>query len=265
MSSFASSIARSSPSGRPSDEIPGVLALGRGDVAEMFVSLSARHPEGRDAEYLAWHTLDHRAEQHRLLEVRGSLRFVSTPACRSARVAADPRYEATDHFMVYLFTDQAAMDSFYGLGEELFKAGRMPHRLPAVEGDLYTLAGKAAAPHAVAGADVLPWRPALGAYLLVELGVAAADRLVDIDGVAGVWWAVSDLGRSMGYDWFVTPTSPDEGPKQVSLCFIDGDPVDAARRLQPILEKRWADGLARPLLAAPFYSVVPYEWDRHLP
>lgn len=242
-----------------------MLALGRGDVAEMFVSLSARHPEGRDAEYLAWHTLDHRAEQHRLPEVRGSLRFVSTPGCRSARAASDPRYEATDHAMVYLFTDQGAMGSFYGLGEELFKAGRMPHRLPAVEGDLYTVIGKFAAQRAVVGADVLPWCPALGAYLLIELGVAAADRLVDIEGVAGVWWAVSDPERSMGYDWFLTPTSPDEGPKQVSLCFIDGDPIDVARRLQSILEDRWAEETVTPLLAAPFFAVIPYEWDRHLP
>ena len=242
-----------------------MLALGRGDVAEMFVSLSARHPEGRDAKYLAWHTLDHRAEQHRLAEVRGSLRFVSTPECRSARAAADPRYEVTDHVMVYLFTNQAAMDSFYGLGEELFKAGRMPHRLPAVEGDLYTVIGKAADPRAVAGADVLPWRPALGAYLLVELGVAGADRLVDIEGVAGVWWAVSDPERSRGYDWFLTPTSAGEGPKQVSLCFIDGDPVEAAHRMQPLLEERWAGESVTPLLAAPFFAVSPYEGDRRLP
>ena len=242
-----------------------MLALGRSDVGEMFVSLSARHPEGRDAEYLEWHTLDHRAEQHRLPEVRGSLRFASTPECRSARAAADPRYEVTDHVMVYLFTDQGGMDAFYGLGEELFKAGRMPHRLPAVEGDLYTVAGKAAAPRAVAGADVMPWRPALGVYLLLELGVAPTDRLADIDGVAGVWWAVSDPGRTNSYDWFVTPTSPEEGPKQVSLCFTDGDLIGVAQQIQPILEQRWAKGSVRPLLAAPFHTVVAYEWDRHLP
>ena len=37
-------------------------------------------PTGRDAEYLRWHTLDHRPEQHRLAGVRASLRLVSTPA-----------------------------------------------------------------------------------------------------------------------------------------------------------------------------------------
>ena len=251
--------------GTPSDELPSVLALGRSDVTAVFVSLSARDPEGRDAEYLEWHTLDHRPEQYRLRDLRGSLRFVSTPQCRSARAPADPRYEATDHVMVYLFADSAAMEPFSGLGGELHNAGRMQHRLPSVEGDLYTLAGKIASPHAVAGADVIPWRPARGVYLLLELGVAAPDRLIDVDGVAGVWWAVTDSEKSEGYDWFGTLTSGDEGVKQITLCFIDGGPIEVADRIQPVVEQRWADGSVKPLLAAPFHTVVPYEWDRHLP
>ncbi|MCY3910010.1 MAG: hypothetical protein OXF99_00765 [bacterium] len=251
--------------GTPSDQLPEVLALGDGDVTALFVSLSARCPDGRDAEYLKWHTLDHRAEQHRLQGLRGSMRFVSTPECRSARAAADSRYEATDHVMVYLFAGQAPMDAFYGLGEELFKAGRMQHRLPAVEGDLYLLRGKTAAPSAVAGADVLPWRPARGLYLLLELGVAAPDPLVEIDGVAGVWMAAADPDEIEARPWFGSVTSAAEGVKQVSLCFIDGDPIDVAKRIEPVLGERWAEGLVKPLLAAPFHTVVPYEWDRHLP
>lgn len=251
--------------GTPSDQLPGVLAMGDGDATAMFVSLSARHPDGRDAEYLEWHTLDHRPEQHRLHGLRGSMRFVSTPGCRSARAAADSRYEATDHAMVYLFADQAPMDAFYGLGDELFSAGRMRHRLPAVEGDLYLLRGKSAAPSAVAGADVLPWRPAQGLFLLLELGVAASDRLVDVDGVAGVWWAAADSAEIESRTWFGSVTSAAEGVKQVSLCFTDGDPVDVAQRMQPVLEERWAHGSVKPLLAAPFHTAVPFEWDRHLP
>lgn len=248
-----------------SDELPGVLAMGQGDVTAMFVSLSARHPDGRDAEYLEWHTLDHRAEQHRLHGLRGSLRFVSSPECRSARAAADSRYEATDHVMVYLFAGQAPMDAFYGLGEELFQAGRMQHRLPAVEGDLYLVKGKTAASRAVAGADVLPWRPARGLYLLVELGAARPNHLVEIDGIAGVWWAATDSEEIEARPWFGSLTSSDEGVKHVSLCFTDGNPIDVAKRMEPVLKERWAEGSVEPLLAAPFHTVVPYEWDRHLP
>jgi hypothetical protein len=65
--------------GAPSDDVEAVLATGRTDVTTVFVSMSARHPDGGDAEYLEWHTLDHRPEQSRLATVRGSIRLVSTP------------------------------------------------------------------------------------------------------------------------------------------------------------------------------------------
>ena len=61
--------------GTPSDEVEGVLATGRGDITTLFVSMATRHPDGADAEYLRWHTLDHRPEQHRLSAVRASLRL----------------------------------------------------------------------------------------------------------------------------------------------------------------------------------------------
>jgi len=77
--------------GTPSDEVADVLAAGRGDITTMFISMATRHPDGTDAEYLRWHTLDHRPEQHRLAAVRASLRLVSTPKCRSARAAGSGR------------------------------------------------------------------------------------------------------------------------------------------------------------------------------
>lgn len=77
--------------GTPSDEIDGVLATGDGGITTLFVSMATRHPEGRDAEYLRWHSLDHRPEQHRLAAVRASLRLVSTPECRAARASSTLR------------------------------------------------------------------------------------------------------------------------------------------------------------------------------
>jgi hypothetical protein len=56
--------------GRPSDDVAEVLATGGGDITTLFVSMATRHPDGTDAEYLRWHTLDHRPEQHRLSDVR---------------------------------------------------------------------------------------------------------------------------------------------------------------------------------------------------
>jgi hypothetical protein len=116
--------------GKPSDEIDDVLATGRGDITTLFVSMATRHPGGADAEYLRWHTLDHRPEQHRLSAVRVSVRLV---------------------------------------------------------------------------------------------------------------------GQSLTY------------------CFLDDDPLSTAERLAPVLTTRWGHGPAEPLLAAPFYPVVPHEWDRYVP
>jgi hypothetical protein len=48
--------------GTPSDDVADVLATGHGDITTLFVSMATRHPEGADADYLHWHTLDHRPE-----------------------------------------------------------------------------------------------------------------------------------------------------------------------------------------------------------
>ena len=98
--------------GTPSDEVAEVLAAGRGEITTLFVSMATRHPDGTDADYLRWHTLDHRPEQHRLAAVRASLRLVSTPACRSARAVSDGPLDAVDHVMTYFFTDQAGLRGF---------------------------------------------------------------------------------------------------------------------------------------------------------
>ena len=146
--------------GTPSDDAERVLALG-GSVADLvYVSMSARHPEGRDVDYLRWHFFDHRPEQYRLEAIRGSLRLVSTPECRAARAASDERFDATDHVMNYFFSDPSGLEPFHDLGRELGKVGRIPELLPAVERGVYAFDGRAAAPDAKVGADVLPWWPA---------------------------------------------------------------------------------------------------------
>jgi hypothetical protein len=116
---------------------------------------------------------------------------------------------------------------------------------------------KAAAPRVKIGADVLPWWPARGVYVLLETDAPAPTDLVDVDGVAGVWSAVS-----LAVD--ASLASAPAG-QRLSYCFLDEDPVVAAGRLRPALEKRWSDGVVAPLFAAPFHTVVPHEWDRYVP
>lgn len=243
--------------GAPSDDLPAVLAAGRTDVTTIFVSMAARHPAGLDADYIAWHSLDHRPEQHRLASLRGSLRLVSTPAGRAARVVSEAPYDGVDHVMTYLFADPVGLKAFRALGGALAEGGRMPLRLPSIQQAVYRVEGRVAAPRVLAGADVVPWRPAAGVFLLVERGTAPAADLAEVPGVAGVWWYAR--------------VAPDRRPavdhddEQLTYCYLDDDPCATAARLEGALRARWARHGVTPLLAAPFHTIVPYEWDRHLP
>ncbi len=244
--------------GAPSDDAPEVLATGRSDITTIFVSMSARHPEGLDADYLQWHTLDHRPEQYRLAALRAALRFVSTPACRAARAASDARYDDVDHVMTYLWAGLEGLPGFGALGEALRNAGRIPYLLPSVEMAVYQLEGMVAAPRIKIGADVLPWWPMRGVYLLVERGEAPVDDLLEVPGVAGAWWGpASPVGPPF--------TPADIEGLRITYCCLDDDPPATAERLRPALEKRWAGAGVVPLLAAPFHALVPHDWERHLP
>ncbi|SEH71930.1 hypothetical protein SAMN04489835_3251 [Mycolicibacterium rutilum] len=243
--------------GTPSDEVAPVLAEGRGDITTLFVSMATRHPDGSDAEYLRWHTLDHRPEQHRLSAVRASMRIVSTPECRSARAAGSGRYDAIDHVMTYFFTDVGGMEPFLALSKALGDAGRKLPLLPPVERGVYAVNDKTAAARVKVGADVVPWWPSQGIYLLLENRAVPADGLAAVDGVAAVWTATS------------LPVEPRlasaPAGQALTYCFLDDDPVTVAERLVPHLRDRWQEHGVEPLLAAPFYPVVPHQWDRHVP
>ena len=245
--------------GTPSDQLPDVLVTGSTDVRMAFISLSAREPDGRDADYIAWHSLDHRPEQHRLAGLRNSLRLVSTPACRAVRAANDVRYDAVDHVMTYLFNDPTALTGFNDLGAALHEGGRMPLRLPTVEFMTADLAGRVAAERAVAGADVIPWRPAQGVYLIIETADAPLppDGLIDVPGIAGIWWYCGALAPE--------PYSTDARGLQVTYCYLDDDPVATAERLEEHVRQRWTSGDSTGLLAAPFHTLYPFDWARYLP
>jgi hypothetical protein len=249
--------------GTPSDDSPDVLATGRCVVTNMYVSMCTRDPESRDAEYLRWHTFDHRPEQYRLDSVRGSLRLVSTPECRTKRARSEGRYDTVDHVMTYFFADLGGLEPFADLAVGLGGAGRIPRLLPSVERAVYHLDGTVAAPRIKVGADVLPWWPILGAYVIVEQGDTPAPDLIAVPGVAGMWWGgtypvdpMSSTDRA--------PASPSER-HQITYCFLDADPVATAVRLADVLERRWAETNVAPMLAAPFHVVSAHDLDRHLP
>jgi hypothetical protein len=211
--------------------------------------------EGRDGDYLRWHTFDHRPEQYRLSGLRSSLRLVSTPACRRARAVSTPRYDAVDHVMTYYFSNRAAMMAGGTLTEALMAVGRMPESLPSVEHAAYDVEERIAAPRIKVGAEVLPWWPERGVYLLVEHGEVPAVSLIEVPGVGGAWRASRNDAQ---------PTEADSR-LQITYCFLDDDPVAVAERMRDALTQRWANERNIPLLAAPFYPVESYDCDRHLP
>ena len=243
--------------GTPSDQLPDVLATGRSDAEFVFLSLSGRDPDGRDAEYIAWHSLDHRPEQYRLAAIRNTMRLVSTPACRAARAANAAPFDRVDHIMTYQFADTSSMKDFTDLGGALDLGGRMPHRLPShgyLTGDR---AGILAAPRAVAGADVIPWRPALGVYVIVEQGHASPEALIDMPGVAGIWWWHGSVeGSGMGAG---------SVGKQITYCYLDEDPEACAAALGEQAKARWASGAVTGLFAAAFHTIMPFDWGRNVP
>jgi len=244
--------------GTPTDDADGVLGLGASAIEIVYVSMSTRHPEGRDVDFLRWHFLDHRPEQYRLDTLRASLRLVSTPACRAARAASGERFDATDHVMNYFFSDPSGLKPFHNLGRELAKVGRMADLLPGVERGVYAFDGRAADPEAKVGADVLPWWPATGVYLLVEKGRATAAPLVDVDGIVGAWWGPTAADVPKRY----SAARPGD---QLTYLFLDDDPVAVAGRLRPVLEQRWSDVGVTGLLAAPFHIAHTNTLTRHLP
>jgi len=241
--------------GQASDALPDVLQTGQSEIAALFVSMAERHPTGDDASYLYWHTMDHRPEQMRLPEIQASLRVVSTPECRAARGASVDTYDAVDHVMTYFFTDIAGLDGFGALSDALHAGGRTPFVLPPVDRGVFVVSERRASPRVKAGADVLPWLPIRGAYVLLETEADEAPDLTGIDGVAGQWStrAVASPVATVAEDDLLT------------FLFLDGDPVVTAVAINAALQSRWQRGHGTPRLAAPFYCVVPFEWTRYLP
>ena len=243
--------------GTPSDETPAIIAVGGSSAGVVFVSFSKKHPEGRDREYIEWHSLDHGPEQHRIRTLVASLRMVSTPRCRRARGATSEHFDQVDHVMSYFFKGLDSMADFVELSDGLLAAGRNPGPLPPVDRGLFAISGRAASPRIKISADVLPWWPVKGMYLLVEEGHQPPMALITVPGVGGAWWA-DGLAK--------TPqTTSDKTGVQITYLFLDRDPAETAEDLLQPLHARWAEGSVAPLFAAPFHTITPYDWDHHLP
>ena len=208
------------------------------------VSMATRHPDAADAEYLRWHTLDHRPEQHRLPAVRASLRLVSTPACRSARAISDGPLNAVDHVMTYFFSDRDGLRGFYELATALGSANRKVPLLPPVERGVYEVHSKAAARRVKVGSECAALAARSGGVFAGRAGIGISQATAGSRGrrrclVGGV--AQVDAGVASA-----------QGNQSITYCFVDDNPVATAEGLRPVLNDRWANPAIEPLFAAPF-------------
>jgi hypothetical protein len=190
-----------------------------------------------DDDYLRWHLLDHMPEQYQLAGMLHGVRWNGEEASVVNYLIGDPV--------------QVTHDEFFALGRSLAEAGRFPHQRPSVELDFLALTSAQAAPTAMVSAEVVPFRPHRGVYLLVETAAAAEDpTLLDVPGVAGVWtYAPTDT-------WTLHPRcEPD--PRYITVVYLDGDVDATAAAIEPLIERRRATGGVR--FAGALRSTI--KWD----
>lgn len=228
--------------------------------------------------YNEWHQLDHLPEQHQIPGVAHGQRWVSTPACRAARAVDDDLGGRLHYVTLYLMTDPvpATLDAFAELGRRLAELGRFHrHRRAHLVGAWHVLEAHAA-PRVQISAETVPWRPHRGIYVVVEQPTAqltpgeggsgtrldawvrwvherhVADLLA-VDGVAGVWsFATSPL---------YTNSTWQMRDSRITVCWLDGDPLEVAAEIRPFLDERWDGAPVWPLIAGPWETITAEDWS----
>ena len=243
--------------GTPSDDVEAVLATGRTDVTTVFVSMSLATPTattpntwsgtpsttGRSSRGWRRSGVDTTRVDARVPSGTGGVRR----ALRSRRPRDDlllRRHRRTGG------VQRPRRRAGRRRPDPVSPPARRTRRLPPRR-------RMAAAPRVKVGADVLPWWPAKGVYLLVERGEAPATDLAEVPGVGR---------RVVGHHGRVRPAVLDrrDGPAD-HVLLPRRRPGRRGERLRPALEQRWSSGEVSPLFAAPFHTLVPHAWDRFRP
>jgi hypothetical protein len=222
--------------------------------------------------YNEWHQLDHMPEQYPIPGIVAGQRWVSTPACRQARVVDEDPLRPVHYMTLYLMADpiDRTLRDFMEVGQQLRALGRFhQQRRAAISGPHQWLDARAAA-RVLVSAEAVPYRPNRGVYVVVEEPVPGADPAAEDDwirrlhtewadaacavpGVAGVWqFATSPRLQDPGWS---------EGRRRITVCYLDGAPLEVADGLRPLLAERWRDAPVRAVHAGPYETVVPYQWD----
>ena len=236
-------------------------------VKAAFFSFTGPAAPDDDGSYLRWHLLDHMPEQYQLPGIQLALRYIADGDHRDARIAANGPIGDIGNVVNYFVGDpvQQTHEDFMALGPRLAEMGRFPHRRPNLQLRMPALMHWYAAPQALVGADVVPYRPHRGVLLVVEepvgddidgwlnwLHTDHYPALLGAPGVAGAWM----YGETK--TWALHPNCQGD-PQYTTVIYLDDDPLEALGALVPMIEDRWSSGAVRPLFAGPLRSMI--EWE----
>ncbi|HEX5096236.1 MAG TPA: hypothetical protein VFX21_09490 [Acidimicrobiia bacterium] len=216
-----------------------------------FFSFTEITDPGEHHSYNEWHMLDHMPEQFPLPGVAWGQRWVSTPACRSARSVSAPPLDAIHYVTCYFMTEplDETLRDFYALGRELARAGRFhQHRASHLSGP-FSRDAIAAAPRVLVRPEAVPFRPHLGVYVVVAPAPVPVDALVECAGVAGAWSFTAAGERFAAHPW-------QPGPRAVTVAYLDDAPLTVAPKIDALV--RVHDGVE---FAGPFETITPWHWD----
>ena len=238
-----------------------------------FFSLSHHSTSGDDRDYLDWHQLDHMPEQYQLPGLVLGQRWASTRACRAARAAEVGDWSLVEHVVLYLMGNPVdeTIDEFLRLGRHLAELGRFSVSLPSHYRGALRLLEAHAAPRTLVSSEVVPFRPHQGVELIIEeldedapqdaflqrMHVDVLPTLSSVEGVAGAWsyGTTPSIRRPMFTD----------GRYRMTVCYLDDDPAAVGERLAPVVEEAFRDAPSRLVLAAPYESMMVWNWSRFGP
>ena len=223
-------------------------------VAYGFFSFTEVTDPAAHRAYNEWHQLDHLPEQFPLAGIVYGQRWVSTPACRAARAVSGPDLDPIHYVTCYLMSEpiEPTLDDFFALGAELHRLDRFFKPRRAHLTGPFRVEGTGVAPRVLISAAAVPYRPHRGVYVIVAApggdATATAEALLAVPGVAGVWTFATNPA-------LVSPRWT-AGTRNITLAWLDDDPLAVASRLAPLV-----DGATGVELAGPLATITPWEWD----